>query len=356
MSHGKERKEKNCLNCNARVFGRYCHVCGQENIEPKETAWELVVHFFNDITHFEGKFIASLRYLLFKPGFLTAEYLRGRRASYMNPVRMYVFASAFFFILFFSFFAGENDREVIKITNSKGGIKLNTSKNLQMTREQALINVDTKEDSAIIDRLLPAKDSASTASAGSRSLFSGIGGKYKTVAEYDSVQRSLPKEKRDEWFARSIQRRSIVINEKYGGDFSAFNKALFEHALHALPKMLFISLPLFALILSLLYIRRKQFYYVSHVIFTIHLFVFVFLVLLLIFTSGSIMSKTGWPLGWVPVVLWGYMFFYLYKAMRRVYAQGRLKTISKYILLLMLALVLNIFLFLGLFSYSFFNF
>ena len=100
MSHGKERKEKNCLNCNARVFGRYCHVCGQENIEPKESAWELVVHFFNDITHFEGKFGKAIRYVLFRPGFLPAEYARGRRMSYMNPVRMYVFTSAFFFIIF----------------------------------------------------------------------------------------------------------------------------------------------------------------------------------------------------------------------------------------------------------------
>ena len=46
LSHSKERKEKNCLNCNTEVQGRYCHVCGQENIEPKETVWGLVTHFF----------------------------------------------------------------------------------------------------------------------------------------------------------------------------------------------------------------------------------------------------------------------------------------------------------------------
>ena len=102
MSHLKERKEKNCLNCQTTVIGRYCHQCGQENLEPKETVWHLVQHFFNDITHFDGKFFATVKLLLRKPGFLSAEYIAGRRMSYLNPIRMYVFTSAFFFIILFS--------------------------------------------------------------------------------------------------------------------------------------------------------------------------------------------------------------------------------------------------------------
>ena len=102
MSHLKERKEKNCLNCQATLYGRYCHVCGQENLEPKETVWHLVTHFFNDITHFDGKFFSTVKYLLRKPGFLSAEYMAGRRASYLNPIRMYVFTSAIFFLLLFA--------------------------------------------------------------------------------------------------------------------------------------------------------------------------------------------------------------------------------------------------------------
>ncbi len=71
MSHSKERHEKICLNCNAELTGRYCHVCEQENIEPKETVWGLVSHFFYDITHFDGKFFSTARYLITKPGFFT---------------------------------------------------------------------------------------------------------------------------------------------------------------------------------------------------------------------------------------------------------------------------------------------
>ena len=102
VSHLKERKEQNCLNCHTALSGRYCHVCGQENLEPKETVWHLVQHFFNDITHFDGKFFSTVKYLLKRPGFPSSEYAKGRRASYLNPIRMYVFTSAIFFISSFS--------------------------------------------------------------------------------------------------------------------------------------------------------------------------------------------------------------------------------------------------------------
>jgi hypothetical protein len=108
VSHTKEREEKICLNCGAQLTGRYCQVCGQENTEPKETVWGLVSHFFNDITHFDGKFFSTVKYLIAKPGFLSAEYIKGRRASYLHPIRMYVFTSAFFFIIFFSLFPPES--------------------------------------------------------------------------------------------------------------------------------------------------------------------------------------------------------------------------------------------------------
>ncbi|RYY15778.1 MAG: DUF3667 domain-containing protein, partial [Chitinophagaceae bacterium] len=89
MSHSKERSEKDCLNCGTIVQGRFCQVCGQENIEPKETLWGLVSHFFQDITHFDGKFFSTGKLLIRRPGFLPKEYISGRRARYLHPIRMY---------------------------------------------------------------------------------------------------------------------------------------------------------------------------------------------------------------------------------------------------------------------------
>lgn len=64
----------------------------------------MVLHFFSDITHFDGKFFVTVKDLFLKPGFLSREYINGRRAKYLHPVRMYVFTSAIFFLLFFSLF------------------------------------------------------------------------------------------------------------------------------------------------------------------------------------------------------------------------------------------------------------
>lgn len=360
MSHGNERKEKVCLNCNARVFGPYCHVCGQHNIEPKETAIGLVVHFFNDITHFEGKFVSSLRYLLFRPGFLTKEYERGRRASYMNPVRMYVFASAFFFILFFSFFSDQN-ADIVKVNNRPDSVRLNLPKvklNNKTLYEEGLKGAQTTEDSAAIKKLFKPEDEKSASKQDTAQLTGILGitdNRYETIKAYDSAQAALQKSERDNWVERLVVKRIIIVNEKYKGDLKAFNKAVFEYTIHALPKVLFASLPVFAFFLWLLYVRHKRFFYVTHVIFTIHLYVFYFLMLLLFFCN----NKLGSIINWWPATLTGfaiaaYMYIYLYKAMRRVYEQRRFKTIVKYLLLVFSAIILYSILMIILFSYSIF--
>ena len=64
----------------------------------------MVTHFFYDITHFDSNFFGTIHHLILKPGFLSKEYMIGRRASYLHPIKMYVFSSAIFFLLFFSLF------------------------------------------------------------------------------------------------------------------------------------------------------------------------------------------------------------------------------------------------------------
>ncbi|HEX4957150.1 MAG TPA: DUF3667 domain-containing protein [Lacibacter sp.] len=360
MSHGNERKEKICLNCNARVFGPYCHVCGQHNIEPRETVLDLVVHFFNDITHFEGKFITSLRYLLFRPGFLTQEYERGRRASYMNPVRMYVFASAFFFILFFSFFSEKTENPIwIKEDADSSSTKIPvvnfSNKGLL---EQGLQEAKTAEDSAAVYKVFGTKtEKASGKKDSTTTGMLGITDKtFATIAEYDSAQQALPKEKRDNWLEKLMNKRIIVVNAKYKGDLKAFNKDVKDKTLHSIPKLLFISLPVVAFFLFLLYIRHKRFFYVTHIIFTIHLYVFYFIMLLFLFTSNKIETAAAWwPGTLIGLIIGLYMYIYLYKAMRRLYAQGRAKTILKYLILLFFTVILFALLSVGLFSYTIFN-
>lgn len=343
MSHRPERKEKDCLNCGTIVHGKYCHVCGQENTEPKESFWGMVTHFFNDITHFDGKFFTTLKILLLRPGFLSAEYVRGKRMSYLNPVRMYVFTSALFFLIFFSL---NDPKDDFKLTDSNGAFslaqrdsilnklepelsKLPGNFNLQ---KQIEILKDTSREVNSLDLLPYTEDQ----------LFSTWGYKYKSRREYDSIQQSRPVDERDGWLKAKWNKRVIYLNEKYkkekDSSFSKFSDVL----LHQLPYLLFVSLPFFALILKLLYVRRGQFYYTDHGIFSIHLYIFSFILLLFIFLVDKLNDLSGWGIwDFLAVVIFLAWPVYLFVAMKRFYRQNGFKTFIKFILLNILGLILT---------------
>jgi len=339
VSHSKERKEKVCLNCQTPLYGRFCHICGQENIEAKQTVWDLVAHFFYDITHFDGKFFTTFKDLVLKPGFLSSEYMAGRRSSYLNPIRMYVFTSALFFLIFFA------------IVNPKQ-MKFNSGTRQQ--RDSVLRNVDQKINGALAE----AKDKADsdvilkgqqgwkkihapiTSDSSSKDSSEGVAlafddNKFKTVEAYDSAQHKLPVDRQDGWLKQLYTHKSIEIKAKYDHDQAGFYRDWMDTFVHNFPKLLFISLPLFALMLKLLYIRRKQYFYVDHGIFAIHLYIFAFSAMLILFGLSHLRIALHWDwVSWVEFAVYVFWLFYLYKAMHNFYHQGRVKTIFKYALLM----------------------
>ena len=349
MSHIPKRKEKDCLNCGATVQGKYCHVCGQENVEPKETFWHMVTHFFNDITHFDGSFFTTVKDLLFKPGFLSKEYMRGRRASYLHPVRMYVFTSAIFFLLFFSFFSS-----VAFKSTGDDPLTKEKRKELIETREQEFKKEPGKTE--ILQQLELLKDTTKSVTMNeverlsSDNIITLSGRNYRSIAEYDSSEKALPAAKRDGWLKRRVIKKVIGVNNKYRGNSQEALDKLGESILHRLPYMLFVSLPLFALILRLVYIRRrwrKQFYIADHGVFTIHLYVFSFILLLLVFTLSALRDATHWKfIEWFVIILMIALFFYLYKAMRNFYGQRRLKTFIKFLMVAFGSIIMMAILFL----------
>lgn len=351
MSHLKERAEKNCLNCNAQVYGRYCHICGQENVEPKETAWHLVSHFFQDITHFDGKFFSSVKWLVTRPGFLSREYMIGRRASNLNPIRMYVFASALFFLIFFSFYHFDAKKNINTTVNNvpvSEMIKMDSVKYRRFA-DNLVKNDPSMKFAYNREKYLQYLDTITTGKGG----FHFTPSRYTTRAAYDSA---LKKGNGDGWLARALVYKQIEINEKYKNDTKEAVSAMGNIFLHSIPQILFISLPLFALLLNILYYRKKEFYYVNHAIFTIHLFVFVFIALLLVFGINKIEAATHWRwLGYLSGFMVLLIFIYNYKAMRIFYQQGRWKTLLKFILLhftnfFIVMILFVIFIFLSLFK------
>src|SRR5581483_9724742 len=68
-----------------------------------------------------------------------------------------------------------------------------------------------------------------------------IGDSFKTVAEYDSLQKTLPENKRDNWLERTMNHRIITINQKYKGDEERFKEDFIEKFKHSIPQMMFVS-------------------------------------------------------------------------------------------------------------------
>jgi hypothetical protein len=394
VSHLKERKEKICLNCNANLHGRYCHVCGQENLEPKESVWHLTTHFFNDITHFDGKFFSTVKLLITKPGFLSKEYMIGRRASYLNPIRMYVFTSAIFFLIFFSLSVGnkmvnfneenkpeakesvsdwEKQKNILEkklVSNSDKDVASEIKDSIDDLNEKitaakkiygdtttkkfnddelalVLVRANLNKQPGVSGDAMKKVDSSFKKRAEKRDSSGDDIDNYKTVAAYDSAEEKLPETKKDGWFKRLFYRKLIGINEEARKDKKSYFEHFKENFIHSFPKILFISLPFFALILKLVYLRRKQFYYTNHGIFAIHLYCAIFILMLLLIILYKLSDVSSWR--WLNIVdiiisigVYVYIFIYTYKAMRVFYVQRRFKTFLKYCIVGFLGFLLTI--------------
>ena len=123
-----------CLNCGNPLNGTYCSQCGQKNIPKRQTLGELFENFLGSFFSYESKFFRTLKFLLFKPGFLAREYNAGRRESYYRPARMYVFISFIYFLLFFSL--PDNDDKDNVIDNEGVVTKDSTDNNFSLTSEK----------------------------------------------------------------------------------------------------------------------------------------------------------------------------------------------------------------------------
>ena len=143
---------------------------------------------------------------------------------------------------------------------------------------------------------------------------------------------------------------------KIAADGKGFGRAVYENV----PKMMFIFLPLIAAVMFMLYLGSGR-YYVEHLLFFVHFHAFFFLggiaILLLERLSTMFADTTAGPglklaEGILTAVLLVYVPYYLYRAMRRVYGQGRIVTLVKYSLLCIGYLLFMTLTVLGLLAYT----
>ncbi|OKS85972.1 DUF3667 domain-containing protein [Mucilaginibacter polytrichastri] len=372
------RHENDCLNCGTELEGKFCHHCGQENLQIKENFGHLMNHAVSDYFHFDHQFFHTLKPLLFQPGKLTNEYMAGRRVQYLHPIKMYIFISLIFFILIFKHGQEEKKEDIKKLSSTEKGAvlikQLEANPNLTTSQKKKLeaiarntpdfIKIDTKTigSTPMINmtttsdslgkktlKVNPVKSDTSIAKGNEAKLknkhkkldydgdlevdkdndtfFSRLlnNAEDSTYADYAVSQQKLPAAERDGFFQRMAIRK-VYAYKKYG---SRAREVFMEELKHNVPKMMFVLLPLFALILRFAFWNNKKFY-VEHLIFSFHLHCFLFLFLtitMLLKLLPDVMHLHGWVdfLGVAGITL------YLYKAFRTVYHRSMFRTVSKMI-------------------------
>ncbi len=309
-----------CLNCGDPTVGDYCRNCGQAKRRVVVSVRNLIRDVIEDQLVLSMKLPRTLLLLVTKPGFLTVEYVNGRIVRYVAPFRLYLATSVLFFLLLSFFGLRAFDRA--QLDNVK--VRTEGSQLLSAGREQAiraLQAIDTADMSprdraelAAAVRRLQAVDSVrSNASAESADTSAST-----ALAGLQPWAITLSTENSDNSVEDLVRDRLIARYGHLPGREAV--REFLRECLEYAPQMIFLLLPVFALLLKLLYVRRKRFY-AEHFVFALHVHAFTFLVFIPIFAIGN------WLL--TAFLLLGLMLYY-WLAMKRVYGQGWLRTTLKY--------------------------
>jgi hypothetical protein len=355
VSHQPERTERNCLNCGTGVAGRFCQECGQENIVPKQHFLGMIKHFIYDLFHFDGKFFDTLRYLLFRPGYIPSQYVQGKRMRYLDPIRMYLFTSALFFLVFFSLsdpiFVDTQGTRLMKRDErlAYASVLYQSQPADSITRKQLGFLLDTSFSIILNDSVHKADNDSS--------FVASINGKNYLMRAEQQLIKPINVNGNPNILSNSVNERWSAYKKRFGDDIEALISDLTDRFLHKLPYILFVSLPFFALILKLLYVRRKEWFYSDHAVFTLYHYIFTFILILLCFLLSQLNdwldSKILEVFVIIPLVLSGAV--YLYFAMKKFYGQGFMKTFFKFLLLNLLAFIVVFLLMIGFFILSVFQ-
>jgi len=292
-------------------------------------------HAISDYFHFDHKFFHTLKPLFFKPGMLTNEYMAGRRTQYLHPVKMYIFISIVYFLLLF-----QQKSQLVKVehrdltaTELNAAVKaVNDNTYIPAyAKKKAVADLYKDNDYLIINKKL-VKDTSKKAKAQRDTDETKHGMISATTndtsyTQYLASQQKLPVAKRDGWFKNYYNKKAFGIRQQ-----KINIKEVIEDGLkHNFPKMMFVLLPLFALILTITFRRNKKFY-VEHLIYSFHLHCFIFLFLaILMFIKFVIPDNWDTFTGWLTFAAVLIIFWYIYRSLRVVYNRGRWSTISKMI-------------------------
>lgn len=344
MSHQPERKEKDCLNCGAQVQGRYCQRCGQENIVSQQSFWSLVKHFVYDIFHFDGKFFDTLKTLFSRPGQVPAHYIQGKRNRYLDPIRMYLFTSALFFLILFStqkIDVSSSDQSSRYMTKGERfQVAADWFDQFELSDSNVYKKLDLLLDTTKTIRLDRVRGDVKKDSVYSVTIGETIYN-MQPIADSNVILDNEEGEIKQNWVNNRLETKWKEYKKQYGDDVNLMLNDIIDRFLHWFPYILFVSLPFFALLLKWLYTRHKQFFYSDHAIFTLYHYIFSFLLILVILGFQALQEASGWRLfDYIQGLLIFFWFIYLLLSLKRFYNGSWGKTLIKFFALNILAFIL----------------
>ena len=270
-----------CKNCGNVLHSQYCSVCGQFAHLDNRPFGESLAFYLEHHYGLDHKLGSTLYNLFFRPGFLTKEYMAGRIARHVHPFKLYFFASILLF-----------------------GVAINftplSKENMKHGNEMAI------------------KESSPTDSAKATPIAT------KTTKQKEVDTKAVAKEDDDESssFDDMLDRLSDKnLKGKTNGEVA-------EMFVHNLSISVLLLMPIFALLLKLFYIRRKQ-YYMSHLIHSIHLHSVLFILLSIGMIWDSQVNQHRIT-GWMMLLFLVYMVL----SLSRLYGQGIRKSTVKALIML----------------------
>jgi hypothetical protein len=300
-----------CPNCNELLWGQYCASCGQRARVRMITFWELLRDAGDLLASLDSRIWRTLGLLMFRPGRLTLDYLQGKRARFVPPMRLFISATlVFFFIatLNAKFEFGPDTEFVRGVNDGRNGA--------------AEAPADDQETAAPDE---PAGGDAEPAP--------GRGPEVRAGNLQIDTDCNVSYDGAPEWLTRLVpQERAVEICERITVDRGrSFARALLANV----PAMMFLFLPLMALVMKLAYPLSGR-YYAEHLLFLVHFHSFFFLLNIAVIAlrwSGNMAAPGVLPLDLLTAMAYLYVPVYLFRAMRRVYGQGFWLTSFKYLLL-----------------------
>ena len=305
-SPGTETPEDQCENCGALLQGPYCSECGQRAADRIVPIWHLINEALESLFQLDLRVFRTFPRFIFLPGRLTKEYLNGRRTRYIRPFRLYLFAT-------FALFA------VVALTTTGGfGLVLDPQGAARLNPPNTGVSVGSVSDT--------------TAAASGSALYGDPNERERIARALESDSSSI----NIEGLAPATNRQFERVLRKQAAQAVRNPRQFLGSLIDRGPYLMFLMLPVFALLLKLLYVRHGRLY-AEHVIFSLHVHAFAFFA----FATGILLDQPD--VGWLNTAgtwIGASSFLYLVLAMHHVYEQGFLMTTLKASVLLVIYTVL----------------